>query len=124
MMEFTLSRTAMCLCAVLLMAAVAGPVNGLLEDRESEMYAGSGASLAGVMDAFGEGEADSMILDLALYLPSGSSVGFEGNRMTMETSEGVYTYFMHTDVVCDGSFGCGELVELTKTGGSVSVGRL
>ena len=123
-MEFTVTRTAMCICAVILMAAVAGPVTGVFEDREDEMYASSGGSLTEVIDGFGAGEADSMVLDLALYLPSGSSVTFEGDRMVMETPDGEFTYLLHTSVEGDGSYGCSGLVKLMKTDGSVTAERL
>ena len=124
MMEFTLTRTAMCICGVMLMMAVAGPVTDVFEDREAEMYAEAGGSLSDAIDAFGEGEAEYMVLDLALYLPKGSSVSLRDNVATVETPDGEYTYMLHFDLLDGGTFGCSERVELRKLSEGIAVGPL
>lgn len=120
MMEFTLSRVAVCACGLMIMAVVAGPAFGIFEDRADDGYASLAEDLASDVDAFASGEADRLVMDMSLYLPEGAEVCVSGYVLTLSCDGSEHTALMHTELDGEASAGRSGVLVFEKTGGGVS----
>ena len=121
MMEFTLSRVAVCACGLMIMAVVAGPAFGIFEDRADDGYASLAEDLASDIDAFASGEADRLVMDMPLYLPEGAEVCVSGYVLTLSCDGSEHTALLHTELDGEASAGRSGVLVFVKTGGRVSV---
>lgn len=121
MMEFTLSRVAVCVCGLMIMAVVAGPAFGIFEDRADDGYASLAEDLASDIDSFASGEADRLVMDMSLYLPEGAEICVSGYVLTLLCDGSEHTALLHIEVEGEASAGRPGVLVFVKTGGGVSV---
>jgi len=72
MIEFTVSRVAVFICAAALMVAAIGAMNGIYDTGEDRMEDELAVSLAHMLDIFESSETDELVLDGPSLLPEGS----------------------------------------------------
>lgn len=120
MMEFTLSRLAMCACGLMIMAVVAGPVFGIFEGNVDSEYEDLATKLVEDIDAFSNGQADSMIMDMSVYLPTGTEMTIDGYVLALHADGREYTAIMNTHL--DGSLRTGSsgMIVFQKTGAGIT----
>ncbi|MGI5965020.1 MAG: hypothetical protein ACOX8L_04125 [Candidatus Methanomethylophilaceae archaeon] len=115
MLDFTLSRVALCICGVLLLGAVAAPLTGIYAEKEDGAMAGETDSLAGLLDTFYYSEAETLTLRGWEILPgSDCSLYADGHFVILTSGKGEYRSI--TECECsDITIGYGDTVTLKRT---------
>ena len=125
MMEFTLSRVCMSLCGFMLLAAVIVPVTGMYESDTVGMESRIPESVASLINDFYFSKIDSLTVPMSDILPDAASyIGFGENMITLTTERGIYMTGTNVPTVSDGVFGYGDILRLSRSGGSVVAERV
>jgi len=115
MMEFTLSRVAMSICGIILLAAVVAPVIHTFEESEGQNVQNIADDAAALIDRFERSKADKMIISVSDILPGPSySISFDDGVLTVENKGRAYRSPVSLTVT-GGTFFCGDMIEITKT---------
>ncbi|NLL95026.1 MAG: hypothetical protein GX224_04660 [Thermoplasmatales archaeon] len=121
MMEFTLSRVALAVVGIALLAAVVPTMAAVYDDRVDAMGDDHAERMASVFDSFAGSSADTMVLNMGTILPGTDAVAtFDGR--TVEVSwggdawiKGMRLCEFNGPVTVSG----GDCVRFTKEGGKV-----
>ena len=125
MMEFTLTRVVLGVCAVVLMAAVMAPVGELYDDREDAGMQGQCDGIAEMIDVYYGSEIDVMTLSMNTVIPSGTwTVTINGNTVLMTDGTSEYISVCSVPVATEGSYTGNDVVMFTKTDGGVNASLL
>ena len=123
MMEFVASRATLVVCGVLLIAAVAAPLEDLYGTREDSAMGEVADSIASAVDTFSSSQLDTLRIRGSDILPSASAfVTMEGHFVTLYTPG--RDYVRAVACTCDAmSLGYGDEITLEKDGNRVSCHR-
>jgi hypothetical protein len=92
LIEFTISRVAVFICGIILLAAVIIPVSGYFERQEDEDMSEAADAISKMIDSFWDSEADTMTLQGQDILPSSEySIILNGHKVSIMTSDREYT---------------------------------
>jgi hypothetical protein len=120
MIELTMSRVCLFVCGAVMLAAVAAPFSGALDDREAGDMTECADRIAAMLDTFWSSETDVMTLRSSEILPGpSSSISLDGHRVVL-ISDGL-EYTALSEAVSDAmEIDYGETVDLVKSGGAIS----
>jgi len=120
MMEFVLSRATLVICGVILLSAVAVPMENLFEADERESISDLAESAASIIDMFYQSDMDEMYIRGSEILPSQSSyITAEGHSLTLHTDN--RDYLAVTSCLTSGiTISYGEITTLEKEGDTVT----
>ena len=126
MMEFTLSRVALMVCGVIMLAAVTSPVSSIFDEKEESCIQQQSENIAGMLDLFYESQADEMVICLSDMIPSaGIGLIFDGRFVELNDGNSSYRSAMRYVVESDDTvYNVNDIVRLTKTDGSILVERM
>lgn len=74
MMEFTMSRVALCICGVVMIASVTGVLSGIYDMETSDQDDRLVQRIGYMLDVFEASDVDEIILDGSTILPTGYSL--------------------------------------------------
>ena len=122
MIEFTLSRVALGICGIILLASVIPFVDSVHEDRVEAGMSSQAESIAALVDSFGSPGSDALTICAGELLPTTSStLRFEGHFVIMECGGSSYRAAMLCDTVSEGTYSCNSVLRLTKNGQAVEI---
>ncbi len=123
MMEFTLARVSACICGVMVIAILFNPVVSSYDDNASDMSSDNCEALGEMFDSFMHSETDETTVALGIMLPDTDSVlRFDGHRMTVCNSRGVWVYELRNPVEADSDvYGPNDYLLVTKNGDTMKV---
>ncbi|MDI9379052.1 MAG: hypothetical protein QM390_05030 [Candidatus Thermoplasmatota archaeon] len=125
MIEFTLSRVALGICGILLLASVIPFVESAHEDRVDDGMSAQAGSIAALVDSFWSSGSDSLTVCAGELLPTASStLRFEGHFVILEYEGTCYKAAMLCDTVSEGTYSCNSILRLTRIGPAVAVEAL
>jgi hypothetical protein len=125
MMEFTLSRVALGVCGLMLLAAVLSPVTFVYDGRETAGLQDQADGIARMIDSFYGSAADEMTLSMSEILPTQDSVlELDGQLVVLRCGEKECRSSVRCNIDSDGSYWAGDLVKFEKTDTGVSAGLL
>ncbi len=113
MIEFTLSRAALCVCGAVLLVTVAGIMGSYQDRSESDMEEDLAGDIAEMLDAFEGSEADCITLDGSSILPTSKHVLKVGSNIVLLEKDGLVRTAMTR---------CGAEFELWY-GGTVTISK-
>ncbi len=113
MIEFAISRAALCVCGAILLVVVAGIMGSYQDHVESDMEEELAEDIAEMLDAFEGSEADRLTLDGSRILPSSKHVLKVGSNIVLLEKDGLTRTAMTR---CDADFELwyGGTVTITK----------
>lgn len=124
-MEFTLSRVALGICGLLLLASVVPFAESIHEDRVDDGLSAQADRIAALIDSFGSSGSDSMTVCADELLPSpSSSLRFEGHIVILTCGGSVYRATMLCGTVSEGTYSGNDILRMTKIGDAVAVESL
>ena len=92
MIEFTMSRIALCICGTVLLAAAVCAMDGLRDQMEMELGGNLTEDITGMLDAYWESESEILTLDGFRILPSPDHIlVVESNVVRLMGPEGEHT---------------------------------
>jgi hypothetical protein len=123
MMEFTISRVALGMCGLILLATVISPVTSIYDDREDAKMQDLSESIAAMIDAFYDSEADSMAMSVNEILPSSSSsMRFDGHLVCVTDGDAEHRSSSKRNIVSDKDcYNASDIIKLTRSEGGVIV---
>lgn len=121
MIEFTLSRAAMTVCGVILLAAIVAPFTGFFENNENDMCQEQCDNISDMIDSFYESEAEETIISANSFLPPDSQIRFDKHLVIMECDGKEYRSFTKHEVVSDGIICGADLLKMGKTEDAVTI---
>lgn len=126
MMEFTISRVALGMCGIILLAAVLSPVTGLYDGKETVEMQEQTDNIAKMVDSFYLSEADNMTLNMGEILPSTSvSLKVDGNMITIVSDEDEFRSATRFTIASDEEiYGPNDIVRFTKTDNGVMTEKI
>lgn len=122
MMEFTLSRVALAVAGIALLAAIVPTMSAVYDERVETASDSHAETVAEMFDSFASSSAQTMTVNAKSFLPGAdASLTLEGHIVTVEWGGKSWTKGMR---VCesDGKYVItgGDYVKFTKNGGVVS----
>ncbi|NLN71239.1 MAG: hypothetical protein GX137_00365 [Thermoplasmatales archaeon] len=125
MIEFTLSRVALGICGLLLLASVVPFAESIHEDRVDDGLSAQADRIAALIDSFGCSGSDSMTVCAEELLPASSStLGFEGHFVILVCGDSVYRAAMLCETVSEGTYSNNDILRMTKAGDVIIVEAL
>lgn len=111
-MEFVISRAALCIGGVILLAAAAGTVSGIYDTDVGDVDGELAVRIAGMLDAFESSQTDVLILEGPVMLPNGRSISVHDNVVELHCGESVHNAV--TRYAGEFRMDCTETVEITR----------
>ena len=126
MIEFTMSRVAVTLCGMLMLAAVIAPVGSLFTEREDAAMQNGCDSAAEMIDIFCNSPADTLTVPVSDIVPSPEwGIVLKERFIILTDGEREYVSpLAHHITVEDGRFDSGDYIRLEKTDGDVRASSL
>jgi len=112
MIEFTLSRVAVCSCGIVLLASVTGVLGGLYDNEESQMDDELAERIAHMLDVFESSDLDSLILDGSMILPEDRFLRVHDNFVELYSGERMH--IATTDYSKSFELSWNGIVEITR----------
>ena len=111
MMEFTMSRVALCICGVVMIASVTGVLSGIYDMGTSDQDDRLVQRIGYMLDVFEASDVDEIILDGPMILPTGYSISVHDGLV--ELTDGQSIHLALTSYDSEFSLGYDELIVVT-----------
>lgn len=122
MIEFTLSRVALGICGLLILASVVPFFGDIQTERIDNGMEEQAGAIASLLDSFSASGSDSITVCVSEILPSPSSVlRLEGHFVTIEHEGSSYRAVMLSEAAPGGIYDYGDILEMTKREGGIDV---
>lgn len=125
MIEFTISRVVLGICGVAMLAAVLSPAATIYEAGENTEFQEQCDKIADMIDSFSESKSDSMTVFADQIIPNDAALKLDGHTVSIIRGDEKFNSLTSRLMIGDEkSFGCNDVIKLTKRDGNVMVSKI